>query len=279
MRTIPITVNDEYIRGTGAVVGAAGSHSDVILDMIFGDAWEGLAKTIVWRDARHENPVLTVLSGNYLKPGEQNEYLVPIPAEPKAYAGKMTMTVKGAAISGSTETAATLTAYAEFIVMESLWSDEAETTNPVTASRAEQLQQSIDTVAGRVSGMEAEVQAIYGMQAEAETLPAGSEATVTQTLVNDRLNLTFGIPRGQDGRHGEKGDTGRAGEPGAPGIQGPQGLPGRDGNNGINGVVVETQGFYGFDVHNDGHLYLTYTGETQPDITLDQTNGHLYLVI
>ena len=36
MRTIPITVNDEYIKGAGAVVGAAGSHSDVILDITFG---------------------------------------------------------------------------------------------------------------------------------------------------------------------------------------------------------------------------------------------------
>ena len=218
MRTIPITVNDEYIRGTGAVVGAAGSHSDVVLDITFGESWEGLTKSIVWRNSKHVNSVVTLLSSDHLVEGTTNRYMVPIPAEPKEFAGKMTMTIKGATISENTETAATLTAYGEFIVMESLWDPEAETSGDINATLAEQLQAAVDDLAYKLA-------AFFGLTVSAETIGYTEPASVTKELIENVLHLKFGIPEGEKG---EKGDTGR---------QGPQGLPGAVGSNGTAATV------------------------------------------
>lgn len=77
--------------------------------------------------------------------------------------------------------------------------------------------------------------------AEAETLPAGSEATASY----DGLHFSFGIPSGPKGgtgdpgpkgEKGDPGDTGPRGLPGDPGPKGEKGDPGNDGINGTNGA-------------------------------------------
>ena len=72
-----------------------------------------------------------------------------------------------------------------------------------------------------VSIVHDEVETITGMTAEAETLPAGSDATASYA---DGV-LLFGIPRGETGAQGPKGDTGPQG------IQGPKGDTGATGCN------------------------------------------------
>lgn len=67
------------------------------------------------------------------------------------------------------------------------------------------------------------------IQATAETLPAGSEATVTRTGSNVNPVFHFGIPEG------EQGATGPTGATGAPGPQGIQGIPGPAGEAGAQG--------------------------------------------
>lgn len=63
------------------------------------------------------------------------------------------------------------------------------------------------------------------------------------------------------------------------GPQGPQGVPGLDGEDGTNGVVTTMSGQYGFQIKDDGHLYLVYTdGDTPPDFQINE-NGHLILTI
>lgn len=47
---------------------------------------------------------------------------------------------------------------------------------------------------------------------------------------------------------------------------------------GPSGATVSTDGAYGFDVDEDGHLRLHYTGDTAPDFDLDE-NGHLILTL
>lgn len=58
---------------------------------------------------------------------------------------------------------------------------------------------------------------VPNIQATAETLPAGSEATVIRTGSNVNPLFHFGIPEGK------QGETGPTGAPGAPGPQGPAG--------------------------------------------------------
>lgn len=145
-RIIPCQVCDEYIKGAGVVVGAAGSHHDVLLELAFSPLWEGLAKTITWFDALGEHPTITVLSPNLLAPGELEVYRVPIPAEAKAVAGEMELTIKGVAVADGVESRATVAATARFRVLPGKWSPDAEESQQITPSQAEQIQAQIEAI-------------------------------------------------------------------------------------------------------------------------------------
>lgn len=60
-------------------------------------------------------------------------------------------------------------------------------------------------------------QQVLDMTVSAETLAAGSQATVTKTMSGGVVNLAFGIPQGIQGVQGPQGEQGE---------QGPQGVPG-----------------------------------------------------
>ena len=79
--------------------------------------------------------------------------------------------------------------------------------------------------------------------AEAETLPAGSDAAATVTAdgadAEKVFHFLFGIPQGaqgEPGRDGQDGAPGRDGQDGAPGRDGQDGAPGRDGQDGAPGA-------------------------------------------
>lgn len=82
-------------------------------------------------------------------------------------------------------------------------------------------------------------------------------------------------PQGPRGVQGEKGDTGPVGPQGPQGIQGPVGP---EGPRGINGVAVAADGHYAFNVNDVGHLILSYTGATPPNMRINE-NGHLILEV
>lgn len=322
-RVIPLQVTDEYVRGAGVPVGAAGSHDDVALRLAFGPMWAGTARSIVWRDANGEHPTITALTTDMLAEGESEVYLVPIPAEPKRFAGQMVMTIKGATVSGGTETTATLTATARFTVMESEWSEDAETGGDITPTQAEQFQAEIDSIkttivnagisernakaseeaaayseqaaqtskefaqafAARADASKDEAQrqaaaaanyaaaaersraAITDMSVSAEALPTGLASVQKSQGQDGTYHLHFGLPKGDTGSVGLRGPAGPQG------VEGPQGVPGP---RGINGVAVAASGTYAFNVNEDGHLILNYTGDTAPDFSINE-DGHLIL--
>jgi len=80
-------------------------------------------------------------------------------------------------------------------------------------------------------------------------------------------------PQGIQGQKGATGDVGPQGPKGDTGPQGPQGIQGPQGPQGT-AVAVETEGMFYFNVDEDGHLILTYTGDDPPDFEIDE-NGHL----
>lgn len=145
-RVIQCQITNEYVKGAGVPVGAAGSHNDVVLELTFSPLWEGLAKKITWYDALKQTSTFTILTTNLLKDGETDVYLVPIPPEPKAVAGDMTMTIKGVTVENGVETRATLSTSCQFRVLSAEWDDEAEETQDVNATQAEQLQAEIDEI-------------------------------------------------------------------------------------------------------------------------------------
>ena len=146
IRTIPLKIQNEYITGDKGMIGAAGSHNDVILRMEFSGMWDGLTKMVQFRDALGEATIEVLLTADMLEADDTSVYLVPVPNGAKKYAGEMTLCIKGAAVSAQKETRATLAVYGRFTVAESKWSADAETAADVPATNVEQLQGQIENV-------------------------------------------------------------------------------------------------------------------------------------
>lgn len=273
-RVIPLQVTDEYVRGAGVPVGAAGSHDDVALALAFGPMWAGTARSIVWRDANGEHPTITALTTDMLAEGEREVYLVPIPAEPKRFAGQMVMTIKGATVSGGTETTATLTATARFTVMESEWSEDAEASGDITPTQAEQFQAELehiktgilearearDSAAESAASAKASKEAAAGSialardQADRAQGQADRAAAALEGLRNTRVTAVT-VPETSQaaaiktqagsychirfeiprGRQGATGPAGPQGVQGPRGEDGPQGPTGPRGETGAQG--------------------------------------------
>ena len=109
--------------------------------------------------------------------------------------------------------------------------------------------------------------AITDMSVSAEALPTGLASVKKSQDPDGTYHLHFGLPKG------ETGSVGLRGPAGPQGVEGPQGVPGR---RGINGVAVAASGTYAFNVNEDGHLILNYTGDTAPDFSINE-DGHLIL--
>ena len=119
-RIIECQVSDEYILGAGMVVGAAGSHDDVLIRLAFGDMWIGLNLYATFRDSKGESPTLVAILPSMLADGEVMVYDVPVPAAAKRYEGKMMLTLTGySVVDGTQEDTATNTATAYFRVLRS----------------------------------------------------------------------------------------------------------------------------------------------------------------
>jgi hypothetical protein len=179
-RTIPLKIQNEYITGDKCMIGAAGSHNDVVLRMEFSPLWEGLTKTVQFRDALGEKTIETLLTADLLEKNSTTVYMVPVPNGAKKYAGEMTLCVKGAAVAGEKETRATTAVHGAFTVGESKWDTSAETEQDVPPTQAEQLQSQIDAVLGTINGAAASANAAAASaqsaaeSAETATAAAGS---------------------------------------------------------------------------------------------------------
>ena len=278
-RTIPLKIQNEYIAGDKVLIGAAGSHNDVVLRMEFSPMWDGLAKTVQFCDALGENVIPVILTANLLENNTTNVYLVTVPVDAKKYEGRMALAIKGAAVSAQKETRATMAAYGTFRVAESNWNEAAETEQDVSATQAEQLQSQIDTILGTIqdartaageaaaSASEAESSAD---DAEANANAAESSASAAAEAAKKAANSVAHVPYIGDNNHwlvwnvatGAYVDTGVY-------------ATGKDGKDGEDGSTIVADGLYGFDVDPDtGALRLYYTGDTPPDFEID-ADGHL----
>lgn len=96
-------------------------------------------------------------------------------------------------------------------------------------------------VAGSGTGSGGGTVVVPNISASVETLPAGSEATVTKSGSNTNVMFSFGIPQGNQGNQGPTGAqgpvgaTGPKGETGAQGATGPAGPQGEQGETGTTG--------------------------------------------
>jgi len=311
-RIIHCDVDNEFIRGAGVVIGAAGSHDDVDLELSFSPVWEGTSKKIVWFDALNEQTVVTALGTNLLVPGNDNLYRVPVPGEAKAVEGDMKITIRGAAVSGKTETRAVVAATACFKVLPAIWDPLAVESSEPSASVSDQLQQEIEDIKQDIVDAAKAADALEQTQAAAAAAEisashaAGSAENAVSSAANAAISAAAAAQSAQTAAQysgkppviqsgtwwtwnaaaqkyedtgkparGEKGDVGLQGPQG---IQGTPGIQGPPGPQGINGVAVSAEGIYAFNVDENGHLILSYTGDEAPNFAID-SSGHLILTI
>ena len=201
-RIITAAVTGETIKLSNKTAGAAGSFNAVSLSLTFDSAWDETTKKLYFFDAYGNNAVYRLLTTELLVDGA---YIVPIPAEPLAYAGEMTITIRGIdfATNGTTAERIIMSASTTMKVLSAI--APASDVAPIepTPTQAEQLLASVNSVAG--------------MTASATNLPTGQPATVTKTTNgNGTINLAFGLPAGGKGDtgiqgvKGDKGDTGNS---------------------------------------------------------------------
>lgn len=151
MRYIDCFVSDEYVKGAGVPVGAAGSHHDVSIRFSFGSMWDGLTKSITWLNSKGQNPTITYITEDLRVAGaEVPTYVVTIPAEPKEFKGNMSCSIKGAKITGNKEDLATLAVTCEFKILESKYDKNAVAEKSPNATIADQIQHQFTQIAGQL---------------------------------------------------------------------------------------------------------------------------------
>lgn len=195
-RIIRCQVENEFIRGAGQVIGAAGSHDDVDLELSFSPVWAGTAKKIVWFDALGENTVITALGTDLLIPSELETYRVSVPAEAKAVEGDMRLTIRGVNVEDGVETRAVVAATAAFRVLPALWDPLAGESGDVTASQADQLRQEIEAIKENIAD------AAKASSALAQTQKAAEEAKQSALDAgSDRVRAEGARDRAEDAKN------------------------------------------------------------------------------
>lgn len=102
-RIIEITVNDEYVLGSGVVIGAAGSDNSVILRAKFNDTWLGLNVYATFRDSKGENPVAVLLCPTMVQDsdGKTVTYDIEVPSNATSIDGKLCVVFSGFVVTGT----------------------------------------------------------------------------------------------------------------------------------------------------------------------------------
>ena len=206
-RIVDIEIRGERVIGGGVVVGAAGSHDDVKLQMTFDNKWDGLSKKVIFQNANGENSVFVLLGS--ADTGTTNVWTIYVPAEPKEFEGKMRFGVKGFSVEyrlltaepdGFTtnyshyytensgvytplseavtfaentyyecvETKAVMAARTEFSILPSLSDEDAESAQSPTPDIAEQLQPAIDDLDSRTDDAEEDIETLQGQMETAQ---------------------------------------------------------------------------------------------------------------
>ena len=201
-RIIEIKISGNYLTKDNKLAGVRGEANVTKLRITFDEGWDGYAKKVVFFDAHGSNPVERLLTADFIENIVKNTrvYLVPIPAEPMAEAGKMTFVIEGV-IDNKVQKS-----FSDRLeVKDSPRTEEALQPVEPTPSEVDQLQASLESILGEIKEAVQAKEDIENMTVTAETLKTGEASFVRKTEVNDVVNLHFGLPAGGKG---DTGDTG-----------------------------------------------------------------------
>ena len=141
-RIIEIKINGSYLARDSQTAGVQGESNATALRIEFDAGWDGMAKTIVWWDAKGENEVKRILTADLLEDltASNRVYLTTIPGEAMTVAGKCRF-----AIDGYVEGRRQRSVYSDLVVKPNGSGLDSTVAEP-TPSQAEQLQTQIDTL-------------------------------------------------------------------------------------------------------------------------------------
>jgi hypothetical protein len=238
-RIIEISVNDEYVVGSGVVIGAAGDDESMALRVSFNDTWLGLNIYATFRDAKGENPTAFLLLPSLLVPGEVRTYDVVVPAAATKHDGKMSVVFSGFAITESYLYAKD----GDTVVKELVYRDAViNTTNAyfrVLPSDFSALDVEDQTEASTVEQMLAEMNRFHERLNEHET--SVEEALEVQDVRVAEIEGVVAQFRKEADEGAFKGEKGDRGEQGEQGIQGEKGDKGEKGDAGVIEFIIVTE--------------------------------------
>ena len=146
-RIIDINICGNHIKKGNNNAGVRGEGNVTLLRISFDESWDDYAKTVTFWDARGANPVERILTTDYLESIEDSTrlYIIPIPEEPLAIAGKLTFVIDGYVVGKRKRS------LSDTLIVEDapITDDAGEPVDP-TPTQAEQLQAEIEKIKGDI---------------------------------------------------------------------------------------------------------------------------------
>lgn len=290
MTIINVEVNEQFITKSSKNAGAVGSGNSVKMEITFDESWIGFGKRIIWRDSKNETPTSVLLT-----PSIENNliYETFIPPEATRYEGWCSFTIEG---------------YYENLplkvlksVRDVLFVEKSEGGGICVPTQSEvmQLQSEIEGIIPKVSELFLDTKndlkelgnnlSYWGEYSDIEFYKINQKVAYKGAsyvcispcvgvspenesywmMIADRgIQGSRGLQgiQGIQGIKGDKGDKGDKGEPGEKGEKGDKG------ERGIGGTVVPANGFYSFNVDENGDLWVNYPDNSNaPDIKINDS--------
>lgn len=179
---IKLNVNGIYIKGAGITFGATGSGYAVTLRMAFDAQWEGLTKTVYFRDADGQNPVSVVIGFDMAVEGETLTYDVPVPSEPLSVVGYATLSVRGVKVNSADNTVADTAITTQAVRFRVLDADlPSSILSTIATTDKEQLQSEINALESVFTTSKAAAETAAANAAASETAAAQSAAAAGES--------------------------------------------------------------------------------------------------
>lgn len=275
--------------------GSVGSSNVTEMIIHFDNEWSGFGKRIVWYDAKGENETKILLVPEVAD--NNSTYKTYVPQTVTGVEGWCSFTVEGYYESNPESVHKSVSerlfvSYSPKTVQSKFSPDEAlqlhyefEQLMPKVNKIIESAKKETESLSENLSLWENYNEKTFYKPGNKATFGGRCYVCINEVcgispinerywlMISDRGEKGDKGPQGPQGTRGEKGSKGDRGEKGDKGDRGEQGI------QGVNGVTVPSDGFYSFNVDEDGNLCINYPDKTTPpDITLNE-NGELILKI
>lgn len=290
MAEITINIKGQFVTKSSKNAGSAGSANSTDINIIFDEEWNGFAKRIVWHNSEGGNETSILLVPEIAD--SPDHYKTHIPPEATDTEGWCSFTVEGyyennPGVVQKSVTDKLFVSYSRTKEYANLSPDEAmqlhaefEQLMPKVNEKIRKTEENIEELSLNMNLWEMyDVSTVY-KKGNKVSYDGRCYVCISDAQGVNPENESFWMmisDRGEKGERGLQGLKGERGDKGDRGEKGDKGEKGDRGEQGINGIVVPTDGFYSFDVDENGDLWVHYPDENNPpDISLNK-NGELII--